>query len=100
MFPPTTSDMPRPDAPERDAAGAMPDDMRHALPLDKVGNIYASRGFPRSRRSLQRFCAGGGVRVMKSMSLMTPALDVRCKPVNTRIKVATGPAACGDAVIA
>ncbi|MCB1521108.1 MAG: hypothetical protein KDJ37_11115 [Hyphomicrobiaceae bacterium] len=51
--------MPRLDAPERDAAEVMPDDMRHALSLDEVGNIYASRGFPRSQRSLQRFCAGG-----------------------------------------
>ncbi|MGD9784653.1 MAG: hypothetical protein AB7U49_08215 [Hyphomicrobiaceae bacterium] len=51
--------MPRPDAPERDGAAAMADDMRHALSLDQVGNIYAERGFPRSQRSLQRFCASG-----------------------------------------
>lgn len=51
--------MPRPDAPERDASEVLADDMRHALSLDEVGDIYASRGFPRSQRSLQRFCAGG-----------------------------------------
>ncbi len=57
---PTVSDMPRPDAPERDgAAAAMADDTRHSLSLDQVGNIYAERGFPRSQRSLQRFCASG-----------------------------------------
>lgn len=67
MFPPTTSDMPRPDAPERDElATTLDHDMRHSLSLDQVGNVYAERGFPRSQRSLQRFCAGGHLDCVKT----------------------------------
>lgn len=60
MNPTTVPDMPRPDAPHRDAAAVdMVEELRHSLSLDQVGNIYAERGFPRSQRSLQRFCASG-----------------------------------------
>jgi hypothetical protein len=56
----TRADTPRPDAPSRDGDMTVQhEDLRHSLALDQVGNIYAERGFPRSARSLQRFCAGG-----------------------------------------
>jgi hypothetical protein len=56
----TPTDIPRPDAPSRNGDVTVPhEDLRHSLSLDQVGNIYAERGFPRSARSLQRFCAGG-----------------------------------------
>jgi hypothetical protein len=56
----TPTDIPRPDAPSRNGDVTVPHEaLRHSLSLDQVGNIYAERGFPRSARSLQRFCAGG-----------------------------------------
>ena len=54
-----------PDTSRHDATGREDGDIarqketRHSLTLDQVGNIYAERGFPRSARSLQRFCSNG-----------------------------------------
>ncbi|MDR3470379.1 MAG: hypothetical protein P4M09_01580 [Devosia sp.] len=94
-MPDDTTDMPRP--------AATSDDKQYSLTIEAVAQRYAGASFPRTIRTLQRYCASGHLDCLKSptqtgdMYLVTPQSVARHLAELEQISAATAAATGRDA---